>query len=246
MEGCKANKVKRVVITSSIASIMNSRAENKPKDLRFTEQDWSETENNPDIEAYSKSKTLAERAAWDFQAALPESERFEIATINPSLILGPAFVGAGFSSGDVILKFMNGGIPAIPRAQIMCVDVRDCAEAHVQALKRPEAANKRFILCHSCLWIDEIAAILAKEFNNKGYSVTQRQLPRWVASFASYFFKDLNLVLKNWGKEFTFVNEQSRQVLGLTYGIPMERTINEMVYSMIETGVIPNKLPKTK
>jgi len=66
MEGCHKNKVKRVVITSSVAAVMNSRPNNRPANLVFTEQNWSDTENNPDINAYSKSKTLAERAAWDF------------------------------------------------------------------------------------------------------------------------------------------------------------------------------------
>ena len=246
MEGCKANKVKRVVITSSCAAIMACLEKDRPKNLTFTEENWSEPNNNPDIDAYSKSKTMAERAAWDFVAALPESERFEVATINPGLILGPAFVGKGFSSGDIISKFMLGGFPAIPRAQIMCVDVRECAEAHLEALKRPDAAGKRFILVHSCLWLDDIAAILAKEFKGKGYKINQAKMPRWVASLASYFIREVALVLKTWGKEFTFVNAQSREVLGLKYDITMEQSINEMAYSMIETGVIPNKLPKQK
>ena len=76
----------------------------------------------------------------------------EIATINPSLILGPAFVGAGFSSGDIIANVLLGKFPGLPRLQMGCVDVRDCAEAHLRALERPEAANKRFILCREQLW----------------------------------------------------------------------------------------------
>jgi len=72
---------------------------------------------------------------------------FEIATINPSLIMGPAFVGAGFSSGEIISSILLGKYPRLPRVGFGLVDVRDVAQAHLEALKRPEAANKRFILC---------------------------------------------------------------------------------------------------
>jgi nucleoside-diphosphate-sugar epimerase len=93
MKAAHKHKVKRVVITSSCASIMIQKEENsKPV---YTEQDWSDVT----IAApYEKSKTLAERAAWDFLKALPESERFELTIINPGLILGPSLIPGDFAS----------------------------------------------------------------------------------------------------------------------------------------------------
>ena len=102
MEACHAHKVKKVVITSSIAAIVDPSPADKPKDNVFTEKIWSETKGNH-ILAYGKSKTLAEKFAWDFRAALPEEEKFDVITINPGFIIGPAFVGAGFASGDIIV-----------------------------------------------------------------------------------------------------------------------------------------------
>jgi dihydroflavonol-4-reductase len=102
MEACLAHKVKKVVITSSVASIMDSKPEDKPKDLIFTEKNWSDPSPGKHISDYPKSKTLAEKCAWDFRAALPEEDKFDVITINPGMIFGPAFVGAGFSSGDII------------------------------------------------------------------------------------------------------------------------------------------------
>lgn len=97
MEAARAHKVKRVVITSSIASIFDDA---NMKEC-FNEKDWPDT-NRKGFPSYNKSKTLAERSAWDFLKNLPEEERFEFATINPGLILGPATVADGFSSGTVI------------------------------------------------------------------------------------------------------------------------------------------------
>ena len=72
---------------------------------------------------------------------MPEHERFEIVTINPSLIVGPAFVDAGFSSGEIITQVMNSALPGMPLAFLGLVDVRECATAHLLALKKKEATN---------------------------------------------------------------------------------------------------------
>ena len=133
MRGCQLHKVKRVVITSSVAAVMELAPADKPLDGVYNETMWS----NPigdHIKAYSKSKTLAEQAAWDFQKNLPANERFEIVTINPGLIMGPAFVDAGFSSGDIIAKLMNNEYPGMPVIMMPIVDVRETAMAHLLAL----------------------------------------------------------------------------------------------------------------
>lgn len=130
LKACHANKVTRVVITSSVAAIQACRPEDRPIDGKFSEKNWS----NPigdHIDPYSKSKTLAELAAWEFQKNLPENEKFEIVTINPSLVLGPSFIGAGFTSGEIISKFLEGEYPGVPRVMISLVDVREVAEAHL-------------------------------------------------------------------------------------------------------------------
>ena len=105
MKGCQLAKVKRVVVTSSVAAIMSQAKDH------FNHEDWSDVATSS---AYEKSKHLAEKAAWDFVAALPNEEKFEIATINPGLITGPNLNKAKFSSGDLVGKFMMGGFPMVP------------------------------------------------------------------------------------------------------------------------------------
>ena len=151
MEASYANKVKRVVITSSVAAIIECRPEDRPKDGKFSEQNWSNPESEH-IDAYSKSKVLAEMAAWNYQKSLPEDSRMELVTINPGLILGPAFVGAGFNTGDLITNIMQGKYPGVPKIMIPLVGVVEVADAHLQALRRPAAANKRFVLVNSTVW----------------------------------------------------------------------------------------------
>ena len=95
----------------------------------------------PTCSAYSKSKTLAEQAAWDFLKNLPENEKFALSTINPGLIVGPNLNTAKFTSGDIIKKVMMGEFPGMPRVIMSCVEVRDVARAHLEAVMRDEANN---------------------------------------------------------------------------------------------------------
>jgi len=89
LEGCRDHKVKRLVVTSSCVAI-HSQAKVKST---WTEEDWSEESA---CSTYDLSKTLAEKACWEFQAKLPEGEKFEIVTINPGLILGKYLVKSTF------------------------------------------------------------------------------------------------------------------------------------------------------
>jgi len=136
---CHISKIKRVVITSSCAAIMDQKPENSLPS--YNEGHWSDTEHQRSHSFYSLSKTLAEKAAWDFQKSLPENERFEIVTICPSLVVGkPLHAHAGFSSGEVATKIFTGEYPVL-KIQFPMVRVEDVALAHIRAVKTPEAAN---------------------------------------------------------------------------------------------------------
>lgn len=96
---------------------------NNTKEL-YNESDWSDVKA---CNAYYKSKTLAEKAAWDFLETLPLSDKFELVTINPSLILGPSFIQTDFTSGSMLKKMLMGAFPALPKILMPIVDVRDVA-----------------------------------------------------------------------------------------------------------------------
>ena len=141
---CKASqmaKVKRVVITASVVSMMHSMTGTN----NYSDKDWSDI-TDPTINAYGKSKTLAEKAAWDFVKNLPEGEKFELATIHPALTFGPNFVTEFSTSVDIMTSVMLKKIPGVPKMCMGIVDVRDVAQAHLAAIKVPEAAGKRFLM----------------------------------------------------------------------------------------------------
>jgi len=112
------------------------------------------------MNVYTKSKYLADKAAWDFHAELPEAERFELITILPGFIMGPALKVESSVSIDFCRGLITGKLPAIPHGSFPMVDVRDCAQAHLLALKVPEAANRRFLCTYDTLWYKDLAKLV--------------------------------------------------------------------------------------
>ena len=161
--------VKRVVVTSSVVAI-NVGLDPFPNPV--TEEHWSNEEvmrKDEKANAYFLSKTLAEKAAWAFQASLPENERFELCTVNPGIVLGKALLGYGFFSGDFINYVMNGVMGADAGACLCLVEVNAVADAHLKCIKVAEAANQRFLVNNCTMYPNEMAKALYAEFGGKGW-----------------------------------------------------------------------------
>ena len=158
MEACHKHKVKWVVITSSVVAVFDPERATT-QDI-FNESDWLNiTKKTP---PYDKSKFLAEKAAWDYQAKLPENEKFDIVTINPGFIIGPVLVKSPFTSEEIIWKFMLGKFPGLPKMNMALVDVRSCAVAHLKALTC--TPNKWFLLVSETPKFVEIGKMLHKTY----------------------------------------------------------------------------------
>jgi len=135
----KQEGVKRVVLTSSFAAIGYSI---DPRDHIFTEEDW--TNENAAIAAYIKSKTIAEKAAWDYIAN--DGDGLELTVINPVGIFGPVIGGISSASLDAVVKgIINGNITETAPFTFGVVDVRDVADIHIKAMISPQAAGHRFL-----------------------------------------------------------------------------------------------------
>ena len=165
MRACSTHGVKRCVVTSSGAAISAVAKADKPKPgEKWNESYWSNVDREEGINNYFKSKTLAEKAAWDYVEKAAEGQKFELAVINPFLILGPSVCsGDGFSEGWM-KNWLNGSKDKIPRSNVSFVDVRDTALAHLKAIQVPEAAGQRFILCGHDAWQEEVAKALGAKF----------------------------------------------------------------------------------
>jgi dihydroflavonol-4-reductase len=228
-----AGTVRRVVLTSSVAAVAYGHQGNGGRPL--TEEDWSVAER---CEAYQKSKTLAERAAWDFVAKLPADKRFELAVVNPGFVAGPLAGPEVGTSGEVVGRLMRRELPACPEIGWAVVDVRDVAIAHRLATEIPEAAGHRFIAAGEHIWMQDIGKILAAEFGPKGYRPPTGRLPYPLLWLAGRFDKSIRLILQYVGKRETVSHDKAKRMLGWQPRPPRE-TFVDMAVSMIEKGLIP-------
>ena len=130
---------RRVVLTSSFAAVGYSP---KPGQTEFTEADWTDPDM-PGLPAYPRSKTIAERAAWDFIER--EGGDTELVVVNPTFILGPTLTTQVRSSLQLTKAMLDGTMPVVRRQRFGVADVRDVADLQIRAMAAPEAAGKRFL-----------------------------------------------------------------------------------------------------
>jgi nucleoside-diphosphate-sugar epimerase len=227
--------VKRVVLTSSVAAVAFGHGDRG--DYVFTEDDWSVVDN---CAAYQKSKTLAERAAWDFVDSLPADGKIELAVINPGFVAGPLLSLADGTSAELVKRLLNREMPACPRFGFAMVDVRDIAKAQIAAMTTPAAAGNRYICAGDHIWLQDMAKILATEFNPRGYKVPTGHLPYPVLWLAARFDKTLRATLVFIGRREPVSAEKARTELGWSQR-PYEETLVDMGNSAIELGMVPAK-----
>ena len=173
------HKVKRVVLTSSGASITDTH----DGKTHFTEQDWTDV-THPKTSAYYKSKTLAEKRAWDLIGAQTGAKKTELSVMNPTVVLGPSLSADIGTSNDFMRQIISGKVPAAANLHFGFVDVRDVAAAHITAMTHKKAAGERFILSADELWLIELCQIL----NEAGYKKAPlRKMPNWLVKIFGLF-----------------------------------------------------------
>jgi dihydroflavonol-4-reductase len=224
--------VKRVVLTSSLAAISGGHPADNAR--VYTEDDWSIVERCP---PYPKSKTLAERAAWDFVASLEGDAPMELSVINPGAVLGPVLNRHYSTSGEVVRKLLAKELPGTAKLGFAWVDVRDVASAHIAAMTVPEAAGQRFCCAIEFSWIDEVADILAKRFGPEGWKVPTRKLPSFMVRLVAMFDPTVKNVVSDLGRVRQVSSDRIRSVLGWQPHSLEEMTIS-MGETMIQQGIV--------
>lgn len=230
LRAAAAGGVKRVVLTSSVAAIFEGYGK-EPR--TFDEKDWSNL--NGDIEAYPKSKTLAEHAAWEFIKSLDAAHPLELAVINPGFVIGPYLNPDLSTSGQLIYKLLRREVPGVPHTRLHIVDVRDVAAAHISAMQIPEAAGQRFCCVAPPCWAQDVALILARHFPT--YRVPTREVPDLVIRFVAVFDEAVRLIVGDLGKEYTVSTAKIQKMLHWQPR-PLEETIIDMAENMIAHGMI--------
>lgn len=212
--GCR-----RVVVTSSFAAIGYGHP---PRTAPFDERDWTDT--SKPVSAYVKSKTLAERAAWDFMAK--EGGTMELAVVNPVGVLGPV-LGSDYASSILLVRRMlDGQVPAVPRLMFGVVDVRDVADLHVRAMTNPAAKGERFLAVGGdFLTVVQAARALKQRLGPAGRRVQARELPDWVVRLAAPFSAQARDALPELGKQKNGTSEKARRLLGWEPRSPEEALV---------------------
>jgi nucleoside-diphosphate-sugar epimerase len=234
-----ARSVKRVVLTSSIAALFAGRDQMQKV---WNESDWGKLDDPKyPVHPYPASKLLAERAAWDFVAALPTERRFELAVICAGLMCGPYLGGVPGTSAETTVRLLRRRMPAVPNMIFPGVDVRDIAKMHMLAMTSAGAIGKRFIGVSFDFAAREVAQILSQEFGPLGYRVTTAHLPNWLLRILALFDSSLQAIQVHIGLRPRFDVSPAESVLGMRRWIGVKESCIEQAYSLIANGEVPDK-----
>jgi nucleoside-diphosphate-sugar epimerase len=209
LRAARAARVQRVVLTSSFAAIgYGHKAQTAP----FNETDWTDTSGS-DVTAYVKSKTLAERAAWDFIAK--QGDALELSVVNPVAVLGPV-LGPDYSTSILLIqRLLSGAVPGMPKLKFGVVDVRDIADLHIRAMLQPAAKGERFLgVAGDFMLLRDMAMVLKRRMGDAGKKVTTRQLPNWLVRLAALRDPAVKQIVPELGKLKNGTGEKARRVLG--------------------------------
>ena len=219
LKAASAHGVKRVVVTSSTGAIIYGKPKGQESGT-YTEEDWTDVSNVYDATPYFRSKTIAERAAWDYAQEHPE---LEVATVCPGAILGPVLERDFGTSANIVIKTMDGSSPAIPKIGFDMVDVRSVADALIRAMEVPEAAGERFIASAGFLMFKEVADILRAAYPDR--KIPKAILPNFAVRLFSKIDPTLKPVLNDLGFERKVDHSKAKRILGWDPIAPKEAVL---------------------
>ncbi|BFI95659.1 MAG: aldehyde reductase [Rhodanobacter sp.] len=201
--------VRRVVLTSSFAAVGYGHP---TQAAPFDETRWTDVDG-ADVQPYAKSKTLAERAAWDFIAR--EGGALELSVVNPVGVFGPV-LGPDYSTSILLVqRLMDGAMPGCPKLSFGVVDVRDVADLHLRAMTDPAAKGERFLaVAGDFLSIRDIALVLKRRLGASARKVPTLQLPNWLVRLAALRDPAVKQILPELGKRKNASSAKAQRVLG--------------------------------
>ncbi|GAA4163077.1 aldehyde reductase [Chryseobacterium ginsenosidimutans] len=207
LRAAKKAGVKRVVLTSAFGAVGFGTVKKTP----YTEEDW--TVLNDTVFPYQKSKTISEKAAWDF--IKNEGEGMEFSVVNPTGVLGPVLSDDFSHSIQNIKQMLNGEMRFCPKLISGYVDVRDVADLHFKAMTMPQANGERFIaVAGNGFSLIDIANVLRKNLGENALKVPTKELPSWVIKFLTIFNPKLKAVTPYLGMIKQASSEKAIKILG--------------------------------
>lgn len=222
--------VRRVVVTSSVAAVGGST---NHASAPLTEADWTNSDH-PKLTPYTRSKTIAERAAWEFVEERGAKEK--LAVVNPGAILGPVLSDDRSYSLELIERLLKG-MPGTPRIGFSIVDVRDVADLHIRAMTTPEAGGERFIAVARFQWLSEVAAVLRDQLGPDAAKVPKRNVPDLVVRGMGIFDSGVRSIAGQLGRKVEMSSAKAETQLGWSPR-PVEDTVADCGRSLVSEKVV--------
>ena len=228
LKACADADVKKVVLTSSFAAVGYGHP--KEKEV-YTEEDWSSVDG--EISPYAKSKTLAEKAAWEFVENLEESKKFELTVINPVAVTGPMLTSDIGSSNDFLLKLISGSMPACPKIHMGYIDVRDVAKAHIFSMTEEKTNGERIIVSENEMFFAEVG----KTLNEAGFKKSPtKELPNFLVKIMSFFVGELKTLISALDRRGDIDKTKAERFFNWEY-ISTEQSVTETAQQLQEMGL---------
>lgn len=221
--------VHRVILTSSVVAVVFR--DPMPDGVLLNEEDWTDPDSKA-AHAYAKSKTLAERAAWNFVADHPE---IQLTTVNPGLVAGSPLDGDFASSTELVGRILSGKDPAQPDLMTDIVDVRDIASMHVKSLGRSDTIGERLIGVAGPMRMSEMASTLKTAFPKR--RIPTRTAPNWFIHIYALFDSSAKGILPHLSKNFACSNEKAKTLLDMDF-TPPEEAILAAAHFLIDKGYV--------
>jgi nucleoside-diphosphate-sugar epimerase len=220
---------KRIVVTSSVAAVRNARRDGHAPARELTEADWTDPDN-PELTPYTRSKTIAELAAWDFMRAQGAEER--LVTIQPGAIIGPVLGPERSYSLQTVERMLTGRMPGLPHLGFSFIDVRDVAALEVAAMTAADAAGQRLIAAGEFLWLSDVARILREQLGPDARKVPRRSVPDVLVRVMARFDPEIRSVVSDLGQKTTYSLESAKRRVGWSPR-PVEETIVDCARSLL-------------
>ncbi|MEM0999573.1 MAG: aldehyde reductase [Bacteroidota bacterium] len=227
--------VQRIVLTSSVVALYGDASEGRDRGGKLDESMWNATssvKNGP----YNYSKTVAEKEAWKVAET---QTQWDLVTINPSFVLGPSLTQNSNSASLTLMKqIMDGTFKSgVPELYFGVVDVRDVAQAHLEAAFRPTAQGRHIVSNEASVSMLDIADFIREKYGTQ-LKLPKSQLPKFMlyllGPFIGFTWK---YVSNNVGIALTFENQKAKSALGMTFRSPKE-AVQAHAESMIAAGVV--------
>ena len=231
LRAATAAGVKRVVMTSAAntASPASYTEEGVTDETLWTDPD------QPGLPAYRRSKTVAERAAWDFMESHGGST--ELTTVLPGAVFGPVLGADNGGSVQVIGRLLSGAMPGTPKIGLEVVDVRDLVDLHLRAMTSPQAAGERFLGTGEFMWMREIAAGLRERLGKDAVKVPTRQLPNIVVRALALLNPELRGITPGLGRRNRHSMAKAEQMLGWSPR-PGAETVTDCARDLLVQGLV--------